>query len=299
MGRMTESAVPASSGVKLKNDEPLGIIAGGGVFPFLVARGARAAGRKVVVCGFWGNASPELRDEADIFKWVGVGRIGQWIRVLRAAGCTQAVLVGKVAKEEIYSPWRFLRYIPDWRMARLWMRHLHRDKRDQSVLTALDRELASEGIALIDQTVYCAEHLASGGVMTQRTPTEKQWTDIRFAWELCQTVSRLDIGQSMAVMDKNVLAVEAVEGTNAMIERAGKLCRVGGWTLIKVSNVRHDMRLDVPTIGMMTIEALKAANAGALVLEPGKTIMLEKPKVLELADRYRIAIVGYVPEKQS
>ena len=123
--------------------------------------------------------------------------------------------------------------------------------------------------------------------------------DIRFGWELCQTVSRLDIGQSMAVLDKNVVAVEAVEGTNAMIERAGRLCKVGGWTLIKVSNVNHDMRLDVPTIGTTTIEMLKAANAAAPVLEPGRTMMVDKPKVLELADRYRIAVVGYTPEKKS
>ena len=109
-------------------------------------------------------------------------------------------------------------------------------------------------------------------------------------------MSRLDIGQSIAVVDRNVVAVEAVEGTNAMIDRAGQLCKVGGWTLIKVSNFRQDMRLDVPTVGTTTIEKLHANRAAALVLEPGKTIILEKAKVLELADRYRITIVGYSPE---
>jgi UDP-2,3-diacylglucosamine hydrolase len=275
---------------------PLGIIAGEGVFPILVARGAKAAGRKVVVAGFGGLAWPELRDEVDVFKWVGIVRISQWIRVLRAGGCSQAILVGRVAKEKIYTRWRLLRYIPDLRTCKVWFGQLHRDKRDQAVLRALDRELASEGIHLIDSTIYCAEHLASAGIMTQRAPNQKQLDDIRFGWDLCQTVSRLDIGQSMAVVDKNVIAVEAVEGTNAMIERAGQLCKVGGWTLIKVSNVRHDMRLDVPTVGTTTIEKLHAARATALVLEPGKTIILEKAKVLELADRYRIAVVGYFPE---
>jgi hypothetical protein len=216
--------------------------------------------------------------------------------VLRAGGCSQAILVGRVAKEKIYTRWRLLRYIPDLRNCKVWFGQLHRDKRDQAVLRALDRELASEGIHLIDSTIYCAEHLASAGIMTQRAPNQKQLDDIRFGWDLCQTVSRLDIGQSMAVVDKNVIAVEAVEGTNAMIERAGQLCKVGGWTLIKVSNVRHDMRLDVPTVGTTTIEKLHAARATALVLEPGKTIILEKAKVLELADRYRIAVVGYFPE---
>jgi DUF1009 family protein len=275
---------------------PLGLIAGEGIFPLLVARGARAAGRKVVAAAFGGSAWPELRGEVDVFKWVGVMRVGQWIRVLRAQGCDEAILVGRVAKEKIYSRWRFFQYIPDLRTAGIWFRILHRDKRDQSVLGAVDRELASEGIRLIDQTTYCTEHLATPGVMTRSALTDKQWDDIRFGWDICQTISRLDIGQSIAVVDKNVIAVEAVEGTNAMIDRAGKLCKVGGWTLIKVSNVHQDMRLDVPTVGTTTIEKLHANRAAALVLEPGKTIMLEKAKVLELAERYKIAIVGYSPQ---
>jgi DUF1009 family protein len=280
----------------MSTEAPLGLIAGEGIFPVLVARGARAAGRKVVAAAFDGCAWPELRDEVDVFRWVGIARFGQWVRVLRSEGCTQAIMVGRVPKERIYSRWRWFQNIPDLRSIKLWFRHLHRDKRDQSVLSLIDRELAAEGIALIDSTTYCGEHLATPGVMTRGSPSEKQWQDIRFGWDLCQLVSRSDIGQSMAVMDKNVLAVEAVEGTNAMIERAGTLCKVGGWTLIKVSNVRRDMRLDVPTVGTTTIEKLHAARASALVLEPGKTIILEKPKVLELADRYRIAIVGYAPE---
>ena len=275
---------------------PLGLIAGEGIFPLLVARGARAAGRKVVAAAFGGSAWPELRGEVDVFKWVGVMRVGQWIRVLRAQGCDEAILVGRVAKEKIYSRWRFFQYIPDLRTAGIWFRILHRDKRDQSVLGAVDRELASEGIRLIDQTTYCTEHLATPGVMTRSALTDKQWDDIRFGWDICQTISRLDIGQSIAVVDKNVIAVEAVEGTNAMIDRAGKLCKVGGWTLIKVSNVHQDMRLDVPTVGTTTIEKLHANRAAALVLEPGKTIMLEKAKVLELAERYKIAVVGYSPQ---
>jgi DUF1009 family protein len=274
---------------------PLGIIAGEGIFPVLVARGAHSVGRKVVACAFGGCAWPSLKDEVDVFRWVGITKLGQWIRILHANDCTQAILVGRVAKDKMYGRFRTLRYLPDWRTIKIWFGVLRRDKRDQAVLRAIDRELASEGIHLIDSTMYCREHLADAGAMTAHALTNKQWDDIRFGWDLCQTISRLDIGQSMAVVDKNVLAVEAVEGTNAMIERAGRLCRIGGWTLIKVSNVHHDMRLDVPTVGTTTIEKLHAAGATALVLEPGKTIMLEKQKVLELANRLRIAIVGYVP----
>jgi DUF1009 family protein len=129
--------------------------------------------------------------------------------------------------------------------------------------------------------------------MTKHEPTPAQWDDVRYAWDLCATISRLDIGQAIAVAHRDVLAVEALEGTNAMIERAGNLYRQGGWVCIKVSNKNQDMRLDVPTVGVTTIEKLHAAGAACLVLEAGKTIMLEKPKVLELADRYGIAIVGY------
>jgi UDP-2,3-diacylglucosamine hydrolase len=282
-----------------RSSAPLGLIAGEGIFPLLVARGARAAGRKVVAAAFRGSAWPELRDEVDVFKWVGVLRLGQWIRVLQAEGCSEAILVGKVAKEKMYDRWRYFQYIPDLRTIGVWLTTLRRDKRDQAVLGAIDRELNSEGIRLIDQTTYSTEHLATAGVMTRSAPSDKQWGDIRFGWELCQTVSRLDIGQSIAVLDKNVIAVEAVEGTNAMIDRAGQLCKVGGWTLIKVSNVRQDMRLDVPTVGVTTLEKLHANRATALVLEPGKTIMLEKSKVLELAERYKIAIVGYAPDSKS
>jgi DUF1009 family protein len=277
---------------------PLGLIAGEGVFPLLVARGARAAGRKVVCAAMSGNAWPEIEKEVDSLKWVGVLRLGQWIRTLRAAGCKEAIMVGRVRKSRMYSRWRYLQYIPDWRTLKLWFTRLRRDKRDHAVLLAVADELAKEGITLIDSTAYCADQLATTGVMTKRQPTAAQWADIRFGYDLCRTISKLDIGQALAVMDKDVIAVEAVEGTDAMIERAGRYCKVGGWTLIKVANTHQDMRMDVPSIGVTTIEKLAAAKAGCLVLERAKTILLEREKVLELADRHKIAIVGW-PEKDA
>lgn len=272
---------------------PIGLIAGEGVFPLLVARGARAAGRRVVCAALGGIARPELREECDDFRWVGVLRLGQWVRVLRAGGCTEAIMVGRVTKTRMYSRWRYFQFIPDLKTAMMWFRHVRHDKRASAVLNTIARELAAEGITLIDSTTYTPDQLATPGVMTLRQPTDKQWQDIRFGWEICRTVSKLDIGQSIAVLDKDVIAVEALEGTNAMIERAGALCKTGGWTLIKVANAEQDMRMDVPTIGTTTIEKLAQARAGCLVLEPGKTIILEKQKVLELADRHKIAVVGY------
>src|SRR5947209_4937123 len=275
------------------HEPPLGLIAGEGVFPVLVARGAKAAGRRVVCVGLAGNAWPQLREECDEFHWAGVSRLGRWIRRLRAAGCSEAIMVGRVQKARMYTPFVLLRYIPDVRTARVWLQRLRHDKRPNAVLRAVIDELGSSGIQLIDSTRYCTDQLASPGVMTRRQPSDDQWTDIRFGWEICKQISTMDIGQSIAVLDRDVIAVEALEGTNAMIERAGSLCRAGGWICIKVSNKNQDMRLDVPTIGTTTIEKLHAARAACLVLEPAKTIMLEKPKVIELAERYGIVVVGY------
>lgn len=219
--------------------------------------------------------------------------MNQWVKHLRSQGCSEAIMVGRVAKAGMYDRWRYFRYIPDWRSLSLFLRVMRRDKRPQAILGAVMDELESAGIKLIDSTQYCNEHLATVGVMTRRQPTEQQWADIRFGYDVCRTISRMDIGQSIGVIDHDVIAVEAVEGTNAMIERAGKLCRVGGWTMVKVSNTHQDMRVDVPTVGLVTIEKLAAARAGCLVLEVGKTMLLEKAKVLELADRHRIAVVGW------
>jgi DUF1009 family protein len=258
-----------------------------------VARGARAAGHQVVCAALSGSAWPELERECDRFHWVGVTRLGQWIRVLRRGGCTEAIMVGRVAKSRMYDRWRYFRYIPDVRTARMWFTKLRHDKRPKAVLTALAEELAGEGITLIDSTKYCADHLATPGVMTRTQPSESQWADVRAGWTIASNISRMDIGQSIAIFNRDVIAVEALEGTNAMIERAGSLCRVGGWTLVKVSNSDRDMRMDVPTVGTTTIEKLREHRAGCLVLEAGKTILLEKQKVLELADRFRIAVVGW------
>ncbi len=272
---------------------PVGLIAGEGVFPVLVARGARAAGRRVVCAAFGGHAWASLRDEVDVFGWVGVLRLGQWIRLLKSHGCTEAILVGRVAKGEAYDPRSLLRYFPDLRTVKIFYRVLWRDKRPQTWLDAIASELARSGIQLIDQTSFTPDQLSTPGVMTRRQPTDKQWADIRHGYAQAVQISRLDIGQCIGIKDLDVLAVEATEGTNAMIERAGKLCPVGGWTLIKVSNTNADLRVDVPTIGTTTIEKLAANKAGCVVVEPGKTVILEKAKVLELADRYKIAVVGY------
>jgi hypothetical protein len=277
------------------NAAPLGLVAGEGIFPLLVARGARAAGRSVVCVGFKGNAWPQLTEEVDHFRWARPGQPRKWFRFLHRHGCHEAIMVGRVQKVKLHEPLAMLRNLPDWLAIKLWWTVLRKDKRSQTGLSMLLKLFASEEVPLIDSTNYCKEHLAGVGVMTRRQPTAGQWDDIHFGWERCTAISRLDIGQAIALLHRDIIAVEALEGTNAMIERAGELCRSGGWVCIKVSNTHQDMRLDVPTVGVTTIEKLHAGKAACLVLEPGKTIMLEKEKVIDLADRYGICIVGYEP----
>jgi DUF1009 family protein len=272
--------------------ETLGLIAGQGMFPRLVARGAKAAGRRVVCCGLGDNPDPAIRDEVDFYQRVGLARLGQWSRVLRKHGVKQAVMVGRVGKAQIHSPWRYFQYVPDIRTLRVFFTRLRNDKRDHAVLLAVVDELAKDGIELIDSTAYCKDHLATPGLMTRREPTAGQLTDAEFGFPLCKMVSTHDIGQAIAVLDKDVLAVEAIEGTDRMIERAGQFGRRGGWTMIKVANIHQDMRIDVPSVGVATIEKLAAAKCGCLVLEAGKTMMIDKPAVIARAEAAGISILG-------
>jgi DUF1009 family protein len=274
----------------------LGLIAGEGEFPILVARGARAAGLKVVCASLGGFAGPELAQNVDVNQSVGLMRLGQWIRVLKRHGVTQAIMVGRVPKNTMYARGRigrWLQFVPDWRTISLYFRKIRHDKRDHKLLEAIADELQSAGITLIDSTTYTKDHLATAGTMTRREPTDRQRQDADFGFDLCKTVSQLDIGQAIALMDKDVIAVEAMEGTNAMIRRAGELCRTKGWTMVKVSNARQDMRVDVPTIGMQTIELLAQSGCGCIALEVGQVMMVDKPAVLARAEAAGIAIVGY------
>jgi DUF1009 family protein len=277
-------------------DAPLGLIAGQGVFPYLVARGARAAGRRVVCVGLRGSVDPALAGEVDVFREAGLLRLGRWVKVLRDNGVKEAIMVGRVGgakgKGAMYSRMRWFQYVPDVRTLRIYFTRLRHDKRDQAVLHAVADELASEGITLIDSTTFSKDQMATPGVMGRLQPSDRQRMDAEFGFPLCRMVSDQDIGQALAVVDKDVIAVEAVEGTDRMIERAGQFCKGRPWTLVKVANARRDLRLDVPSVGVQTIEKLKAAGCKCLVLEAGQTMILEKPKVIDAADRAGIVVLG-------
>lgn len=273
---------------------PLGLIAGEGEFPGLVARGARECGRRVAIVALRGAADAGLREVADSFCWRGVARLGGWIRALKRAGCREVVMAGRVRKAEMFAGPRWvqwLQYLPDLTSIRVWYFHT-RDKRNDSLLGAVADEMQRRGLTLIDSTKYCPEALAPAGVLTPFEPPKRVLADADFAWPLAKQIAALDIGQSIAVKEREIIAVEAIEGTDKLIERAGELCPQGGWTLVKVAKPNQDMRFDVPTIGPTTIEKLKASRAAGLVVEAGQSIILEREKLLELAARHRIAVIG-------
>jgi UDP-2,3-diacylglucosamine hydrolase len=271
----------------------VGLIAGEGRLPFMIAAGARKTGAKVICVGLDGSSDASLAGEVDIFYTVPLARPGNWIRKLKRHGVTNTVMVGRVAKGQIFTPWRILKYLPDWRAVRIWYWRLRKkNKQNEILLTALADELASGGIILEDSTKYCKEDLATNGPMTEHKPGAGVTSDIEFGWPIVKKIADMDIGQAIAVREREVIAVEGIEGTADMIERAGRLCKKGGWTLLKAPKAKKDMRFDVPCVGPDTISSLVKNGAKCLVVEAGKTIIIDKPKTLELADKLGICVIG-------
>lgn len=270
----------------------LGLIAGQGQLPVIIARGMKAAGAKVCCVGLRDQFDNELVQNCDEFKTAGIAQLGRWIRLLKKWGVREAVMVGRVDKTRMHKPLATLRQIPDWRAARVWYKRIRHDKRNAALLAAVADELATSGITLIDSTEYISDQLATSGIMGNVSLSPEQQADIDLGWPLLLQTVELHIGQSIAVANRDVIAVEAVEGTDRMIERAGQLCRAKGWTLLKTAATNHDRRADVPTIGVETIHKLAAAGGRCIALGAGKVILIDKPKVIAAADKAKIAIVG-------
>jgi len=278
---------------KYEPQDVLGLIAGEGRLPFLVADGAKRAGLRVICVGLADTADRNLADEVDVFYRVAIARPGGWIRRLRKHRVTRTIMVGRVSKGRLFTPWRIVQYLPDWRAFRIYYWRLRgKNTQPDSLLCAVADELASGGIVLENSIMYCKEHLATVGVMTGTKVRPSVESDIEFGWNIVKKLGELDIGQAIAVKEKEVIAVEAIEGTAAMIERAGRLCRSGGWTLIKVSKPQQDMRFDVPCVGPDTVRSLAQNRGKYLVVEAEKTIIIDKPETIKLADKLGIAILG-------
>ena len=280
------------SAATTREAEPIGLLAGSGRFPILFAEAARKQGLCVACVGIRYEAPEELRDICASFQLHGVARLGGFIRAFRRLGVKRVVMAGKVTKNVIYTPWRVIQLCPDFRTVRWWYDSKRADNRDDSLLLGVIAEFERDGLTFASALDFCPELLVKEGVLTRREPTPAEREDIEFGWNLAKEMGRLDVGQSVAVKEKAALAVEAIEGTDRCIERAGQFCRAGGWTLVKVAKPQQDMRFDVPTIGVTTIENLHKARARVLAIEADKTILLDQDQVIALADRYGLSIVA-------
>jgi len=277
----------------LRKGDTIGLLAGWGQFPFTFARNARAQGYRVACVGIRGAAEADLIPEVDHFAWTGVAQLGRMIRLFHSFGVRRLVMAGKVFKANlIYAPWRLVSLLPDWRMIRFWYGKNKADNRDDSILLGVIDEFRKDGMDFFSALDFCPELLVKRGILTHRGLSRAEELDIDFGWNLAKEMGRLDVGQSVAIKDKCVIAVEAVEGTDEAILRAGQLCRKGGFTLVKVAKPQQDMRFDVPTVGIRTIQNLHRAGGRVLAIEAEKTIFLDGPETISLANRLGISIVA-------
>lgn len=262
----------------------IGIIAGSGPLPLLAAREAKAAGRMVVVVAIREEADPALEAVADRLHWVGVGQLGGLIRALKRDGVNEAVMVGKVRMSHL-----FTRVRPDVRGSLLYLRL--KDRRGDSIMEGVAQELERAGISLLECTRFLSGVLVEHAVLTRRAPTPREWEDIRFGQEIARTVAQSKIGQTVVVKNGTVLAVEAIEGTDAAVRRGGELGREGV-VVVKACRPEHDFRFDVPVIGPTTIAVLREVRGTALAVEAKRTLLLDREEALALADEAGIAVVA-------
>ncbi len=273
--------------------EPIGLIAGAGRFPITFARKAREVGVPVVCVGVVGMADPALVPVCHRFYWLRRLSLGFVIRAFRRGGVRRWTMAGKFHKHTLYRPWMLLRWLPDWRAIRFWFFRRRADNRDDSVLLGLIDEFRAEGLECLSALDLCPELLVREGVLTRRSPNTAEEADIRFGWGMAKDLGRLDIGQSVMIRERTVLAVEAIEGTDRAIQRAGELCGGSRFVVVKVAKPQQDRRFDVPTVGRETIEIMHKAGATVLAIEAGQTILLDEPETVALADQYGIAVIAY------
>ncbi len=265
-----------------------GLIAGNGRFPFLVLEGARSQGIEMAVIALKEEASPELEKATKRLHWVSLGELSKTIELMHQQGVTQAVMAGQVKHNKIFSSIR-----PDWKLAKLLF-SLPRKNTD-ALIGAVARVLEDEGIRLVDSTLFLKPLLPEPGVLTRRAPSEREAADIAYGLGVARQIAEMDVGQTVVICDQSCVAVEAMEGTDETIARAARIASGKPLVVVKVSKPGQDMRFDVPVIGLPTIEHMKKAQATALVVDAGRTLLFDRIKLIELADAAGIAIQAVAP----
>jgi len=264
--------------------DQLGIIAGNGIYPQVLAQTARSAGiRKIVAVAFSGETDPKLGELVDEIYWLRVGQLKRLLGTLRAAGITSAIMAGQIAPKNLFA----LR--PDWKALLLLARLKRRNA--ESIFAAIAGELSKVGIEILPATSFIEQFLATPGLIAGPKLSRREEEDVNFGWEIAKQISRLDIGQTVLVKDGTVLAVEALEGTNEALQRGGML---GGKdaVMVKVAKPNQDMRFDVPVIGPETFRLAAKVAVRVIAVEAGKTLLLEKESLIDLAERSRISLIG-------
>jgi DUF1009 family protein len=267
----------------------IGLIAGNGRFPIIFADNAKRLGYTVSAVAHIGETAPELEQHVERIHWIKIGQFNKLISALKEDGVQQAVMLGGVSKTHVFTTVR-----PDFRALALASRL--RVWKDDAILREIAAELEREGIQIRESTFGLTGILVEEGSLTKRGPTKKEWEDIHFGWDMAREIGRLDIGQCVVIKDRIVVAVEAVEGTDETIRRAGMLGREGV-VVVKRCKPQQDLRFDLPAVGPRTIETMESVHASVLALEAGRTVLLDRDETLRKAERAGIAIVG-VRDKQ-
>lgn len=273
----------------------IGIVAGNGKFPFLALQGARSLGHDVTVVAVKEEAFAELEQAAleanASFHSVSLGHLGKCIKILKGDGVSQAVMAGQVKHARIFSG-----IVPDLTLLSVLTRL--RAKNTDALISAVADVMRDHGIELLDSTVFLGPLLAREGVLTRRAPDAAELDDLAFGYRMADAIAGLDIGQAIAVKDKAVVAVEAMEGTDQVIARAGSIAGAGV-RIVKVAKPKQDMRFDVPVIGTATVRAMQAVGATALSIDAGRTLVMDGEQVFAAADQAGITIVGRPRSEQS
>ena len=289
---------PESSPLQL-HGETIGIIAGWGRFPVAVAEAIRRRGGRTAILSIRDHADAALEPLADIHETVGVAQLGGAIDFFRRHGVTRATMAGKIHKTKLFGRHAWIHHLPDWRaLVTFWPHFIsrRRDNRDDSLLAAIASAFDTAGVKICPATDFAPELLATEGVIAGRPLSAAEQADVAFGWRLAKELGRLDIGQTVVVKNRAPLALEAIEGTDECIRRAGRLCSSGGMAVVKVAKPRQDLRFDMPTIGRGTLESLRAAGATVLAIEAGRTILVDPDELAEFARRSGITIVSVCDE---
>lgn len=264
--------------------ERIGLIAGNGRFPLVFAEAARRQGVRVVAVAHRGETEPDIESLVEGVTWIDAGQIGAMIDALKAAGVRHAVMAGGITKVRLFENFR-----PDERALALIARVGRIG--DDGLLRALAAELESEGVTIVESTLYLGDVVPQPGVLTRRAPSEAEWRDVRHGLEVARAIGRFDIGQSVVIRQGTVVAIEGIEGTDATIRRAGSLVR-GEFVVVKVCKPTQDRRFDLPAIGAQTVPTMCEAGGRVLAVEAGRTVMLDREAMIAAADAADLSIVA-------